>query len=247
MRQRTRRSFLTGAVAAAAGFGAWEWVRTCSLEDGIPWPLRRVLEWNEHVARAYFKESRLAPEFSSDRVGEMKVNGRVGIRSPLDASAWRLRVEGSGTPATFELKDIQALPRVEMITEFKCVEGWSEIMSWAGARLADFIAQCPQANRTGQPGKVASRSDLFEYVGMSTPDRDYYVGLDLASALQPQTLLAYEMNGAPLTAGHGAPLRLVIPVKYGIKNIKRIGTIHFTDQRPSDYWHERGYDWYAGH
>ena len=56
-----------------------------------------------------------------------------------------------------------------------------------------------------------------------------------------------EMNGKPLEDRHGAPLRLVMPVKYGIKNIKRIGTIEFTDRRPADYWAERGYDWYAGH
>jgi DMSO/TMAO reductase YedYZ molybdopterin-dependent catalytic subunit len=54
------------------------------------------------------------------------------------------------------------------------------------------------------------------------------------------------MNGANLTAGHGAPLRLVIPVKYGVKNIKRIGTIAYTNKRPQDYWANEGYDWYAG-
>ena len=75
----------------------------------------------------------------------------------------------------------------------------------------------------------------------------YYVGLDIESALHPQTLLCYAMDDRPLSLGHGAPLRLVIPVKYGIKNIKRIGTIRFTDERPADYWAERGYDWYAGH
>jgi DMSO/TMAO reductase YedYZ molybdopterin-dependent catalytic subunit len=54
------------------------------------------------------------------------------------------------------------------------------------------------------------------------------------------------MNGAPLAIENGAPLRLVIPTKYGIKNIKRIGTITYADQRPADYWAEEGYDWYAG-
>ncbi len=86
-----------------------------------------------------------------------------------------------------------------------------------------------------------------KFVGIETPDRAYYVGLDIESALHPQTLLAYEMNGAPLAALHGAPLRLAIPVKYGIKNIKRIGTIRYTNVRPADFWAERGYDWYAGH
>ena len=57
---------------------------------------------------------------------------------------------------------------------------------------------------------------------MQTPLNDYYIGVDMPSALHPQSLLAWEMNGAPLTDPHGAPLRLVMPVKYGIKNIKRI-------------------------
>jgi DMSO/TMAO reductase YedYZ molybdopterin-dependent catalytic subunit len=84
-------------------------------------------------------------------------------------------------------------------------------------------------------------------VALETPDGGYYVGLDMASALHPQTLLCYEMNGLPLSLDHGAPLRLVTTVKYGIKSIKRIGTIAFTDARPRDFWAERGYDWYAGH
>ena len=63
---------------------------------------------------------------------------------------------------------------------------------------------------------------------------------------QPQTLLCYEMNGEPLNLDPGAPLRLAIPVKYGIKNIKRIGTIKFTNERPADYWAEQGYDYYSG-
>jgi DMSO/TMAO reductase YedYZ molybdopterin-dependent catalytic subunit len=81
---------------------------------------------------------------------------------------------------------------------------------------------------------------------MQTPDQAYFVGLDSPSALHPQTLLCYEMNGADLTPAHGAPLRLVIPVKYGVKNIKRIGKIIYTDERPEDYWANEGYDWYAG-
>jgi DMSO/TMAO reductase YedYZ molybdopterin-dependent catalytic subunit len=69
----------------------------------------------------------------------------------------------------------------------------------------------------------------------------------MESALHPQTLLCYEMNGQPLSLKHGAPLRLIIPVKYGIKNIKRIGKITYTDKRPADFWAERGYDRYSGH
>ncbi|MBA3439166.1 MAG: molybdopterin-dependent oxidoreductase [Pyrinomonadaceae bacterium] len=132
------------------------------------------------------------------------------------------------------LDNIRALPRVEITTELKCIEGWSEVVHWAGARFADFADRYAPAT----PGS---------YVGLETPDGGYYVGLDMESARHPQTLLCYEMDGKPLALEHGAPLRLYIPVKYGIKSIKRIGTISFTDDRPADFWAERGYDWYSGH
>jgi DMSO/TMAO reductase YedYZ molybdopterin-dependent catalytic subunit len=133
------------------------------------------------------------------------------------------------------MDDIRALPKVEMTTELRCIEGWSDIVHWGGARFADFAARY----RVSEPDP-----DLA--VSMETPDGAYYVGLDLPSAMHPQTLLCYEMNGKPLEPAHGAPLRLVIPVKYGIKNIKRIGRIRFMTKKPDDYWAERGYDWYAG-
>ena len=65
--------------------------------------------------------------------------------------------------------------------------------------------------------------------------------------MHSQSLLAYEINGEPLSPMHGAPLRLVCPLKYGVKSIKRIGAIQFVNERPADYWAERGYDWYLGH
>jgi DMSO/TMAO reductase YedYZ molybdopterin-dependent catalytic subunit len=86
---------------------------------------------------------------------------------------------------------------------------------------------------------------MTEFVGLETPDSGYYVGLDMPSMLNQQMLLAYELEGRPLSQEHGAPVRLATPNKYGIKTIKRIGTIEFTDQQPADYWYERGYDWYA--
>ncbi len=146
------------------------------------------------------------------------------------------------------LDDIKSLPRVEMTTELKCIEGWSVVVNWTGARFSDFINKFQPATRDGSQPNVANQPDnLLPYVSMVTPDGGYYVGMDMPSILHPQTLLAYEMNGAPLTLEHGAPLRLVTPTKYGIKQIKRIGRISFTDARPADYWAERGYDWYSGH
>jgi DMSO/TMAO reductase YedYZ molybdopterin-dependent catalytic subunit len=195
-----------------------------------------MLQFNEQVAQAYFNSERLAPTFAPSLAKEPRVNGRIGIQQDIDLASWRLEVLGAGQqPAVERALPIQAihdLPRFEMVTEFKCVEGWSQIVHWAGARLADFIA------RHGHD---------TAFLGLATPDRDYYVGLDRASALHAQSLLAYEMNGQPLTQEHGAPLRLVCPLKYGVKSIKRIGSIQFANERPADYWAERGYDWYLGH
>lgn len=209
----------------------------------MPWTLRRILDANQRVAAAYFRETRLAPEFARSKAKMPRVNGPFGMSAGFDPAAWTLRVRdyASGQLHQFSIDDIRALPRVEMTTEFKCVEGWSTIVHWGGARLSDFLARHPLAMKTAEGDALAP------FISFRTPDDAYYVGLDMASALHPQTLLCYEMDGKPLTVPHGAPLRLVTPLKYGIKQIKRIGTIAFHDVRPADYWAERGYDWDAGH
>jgi hypothetical protein len=145
------------------------------------------------------------------------------------------------------LADVRKLPHVEMVTEFKCIEGWSEIVYWGGARLRDFLAAFPPQNGSHNqfhPSELAT--GIPKYVGFETPDGQYYVGIEREVASHPQTLLAYELNGQPLTPDHGAPLRLVTPLKYGIKQLKQVGRITYTDKRPRDYWHEQGYDYYAG-
>ena len=264
----SRRSLLWGAGAVATVLAGRQWLITRREEDGIPWPFRRVLEINEELARDYFKPSRLAPVFSLQMAGMPRANGDLGLSDDFDPADWKLSVvrndeagsdTSSGDSSSDEsssaddilkltLREIRALPRVEMVTELKCIEGWSQVVHWTGARLSDFIARYPPPTRSGNPADVRKRpDDLPRYVSLETPDGGYYVGLEMAGALHPQTLLCYEMNGQPLTSEHGAPLRLVIPVKYGIKNIKRIGTIRFTNSRPADYWAEQGYDWYAGH
>lgn len=235
LRRLSRRGFLTMGIGAAAGYAGWKWLRTREREGGVAWPFRRVLEANERIARAYFSPDRLSPEFRPEDITRARINGGQGLKSAIDLDAWKLNIEGL-TPAAISLTldDLRQFPRRTMITELRCIEGWSTIVQWSGVRLADVMERFPPP-------------EMPRYVAMETPDRGYYVGLDIESALHPQTLLAFEMNGAPLALLHGAPLRLAIPVKYGIKSIKRIGTIRFTNVRPVDFWGERGYDWYAGH
>ena len=250
MRQKTRRSFLVGGMAALAGAGGWYWLTSRREDDGVPWPFRRALEINEQLARDYFRRGRMSPAFPRQAALEDRVNGDVGLEKEIDISTWKLTIEGlaaADQPLMLALDAIKRMPRVEMTTELKCIEGWSVVVRWAGVRFSDFMAAYPPASAEGGPVNLSRNgADLPPYVSMETPDGSYYVGLEIESMLHPQTLLCYEMNGAPLTQEHGAPLRLVIPVKYGVKNIKRIGTISYMRHRPADYWAEQGYDWYIG-
>jgi DMSO/TMAO reductase YedYZ molybdopterin-dependent catalytic subunit len=236
---RTRRSLLAmggGILAAAVGAG---WLASGQYNPGdIPPNFRRVFGANEKLVRSsLYSNNKLAPTFPASAIGKLKVNGEEGLEYELEPEEWRLEVKpygSSGVTSKLVMADVKSLPRHEEIIEFKCVEGWSTVTKFAGARFSDFTAKfCPGSEKAAN-------------VGMRTPDEVYYVSVDMPSALHPQSLLAWEMNDQPLTHGHGAPLRLVTPVKYGIKNIKRIGRIEYTDTRPADYWAERGYDWYSG-
>jgi hypothetical protein len=143
-----------------------------------------------------------------------------------------------GTPGLLlSMADLQKLPKVEFCTQFKCVEGWSNITQWGGYRLRDLIEMYP-------PEKVNGREPRYVY--METPDGNFYGGYDMKAARHPQSLLVTEMGGEPLSQLQGAPLRLHMPIKYGYKQIKRIGLIAYTDQKPDDFWTKLGYDWYAG-
>jgi hypothetical protein len=193
-------------------------------------------------------------------------NGSSGQSAPTDDSKgpgqpqamWTRATNGDGTPMRGQeeagesdtdlddktpgllltLDDLKMLPHRELVTEFKCIEGWSEVVHWGGVRLLDLIDAYP-------PVKDA-QGRLPKYVYMETPYGDYYCGYNMAACTHPQSLLAMEMSGAPLSQQHGAPLRLHMPIKYGYKQIKRVALIHYTDTKPDDYWTKLGYDWYAG-
>ena len=236
LRRRSRRDFLIGGIAAVAPFGGYEWLTKAGQEDGVPWPQRRVLDVNQRLAQGYLSDRHLMPTYASHEIRHLKPNGDIGLDDRIGKSAWRFTVAvEDASPLQLQLSDVTALPKIQMITRFCCIEGWSVVTSWGGARFSDFT------RKFLPPGQA-----LPPYVHMATADEEYYVGLDTKSAMHPQTLLAYEHDGKPLTPEHGAPLRLVIPVKYGIKNIKRIGSIQYTNQKADDYWAEQGYDWFAG-
>jgi hypothetical protein len=183
-------------------------------------------------------ETKMPPAFEAAFAALKKAQGNKRPRGQEEAGESDNTLE-PGTPGLLlTMDDVTSLPHKELVTEFKCIEGWSQVVHWGGYRLADLIAKYP-------PEKKPDGS-MPKYVYMETPDGDYYCGFSLQACMHPQSLLATEMAGRPLTQWHGAPIRLHMPIKYGYKQIKRIGLIAYTDMQPDDYWTKLGYDWYAG-
>jgi len=239
--KKTIVSFLFLFLFFGGCIWAWKWLRSQPLDSdirgGIQQPLRDVLNTNELIFNKIFSKHHLAKTYPvSQAVKRVRFNGNIGLGNDFDTAAWRLYViKKNGDTLTLTLDDIKKLPKVDITFNFKCIEGWNQITHWGGVRFSDFL-------------KAYGMNDesQMKYVGLVTPDEDYYVGIDMPSILHPQTILCYELNNHPLPMKEGYPLRLIIPVKYGIKHLKRIGTMYFANNRPPDYWAERGYDYYAG-
>ena len=127
---------------------------------------------------------------------------------------WRLRVDGLvGSPQSFSYEQLRALPRVEQVSTFHCVTGWSvQNVHWAGVRLSTVLDRVQ-----AQPGA--------RVVSFTSAEKPYVDTLTSDQARLRDVMLAYEMDGQPLPRVHGAPLRLVIPEMYGYKNVKWVERI----------------------
>ena len=237
LRRRSVLAFTIFFLCLAIGGIGFTWLYNQPQgTDHVQPTLRKVLVANEKMFSLFYSKSREAKVFKkADADTEVRQNGDIGMDGELDTT-WRLQVVRSpGDTLLITLDELKELPKTEVVFDFKCVEGWSQVTWWGGVRFSDFMKKY---NLVGQMGQ--------NYVGMVTPDETYYVGNDMPSMLQPQTLLCYEMNGEPLPQEQGYPLRLIIPVKYGIKHLKRIGLMYFSNDKPKDYWAEQGYDYYSG-
>lgn len=240
----SRRNFISFGTfigLGAAAYGGWKWLyhspnEAQGITAGAHKPLRRALNQTELFFRRFFSNNNLVKTYPKEMAAKVvRHNSDIGSTGypPTD---WKLQVtKKTGEVLQIGIDEIKALPKTELIFDFKCVEGWDQIQHWAGLRFVDFMEHFGLQNEA-----------QLQYVGMETPDKQYYVGIDMPSAMHPQTILAYEVNDQPIPAKHGEPLRLIIPVKYGIKNLKRIGSINFSNSRPRDYWAEQGYDYYSG-
>ena len=235
LHEMDRRVFLrlgiaagVGTLVAACGWDGGRLVRPGLLE------ISRVNDWVGE--KILFSPTRLAPTYSTAQRSAKLPSYFISGMTPMlsDPDRWRLRVQGLvEQPLDLSLEDLMRLPRASYTVKHHCVEGWSAIASWHGVPVSAIVARC-------RPLRTA------RYISFESFDAGYANGWDLASALHPQTILAYGMNDNPLPAAHGAPLRLYSPTKLGYKLTKYLVSMTFTERRPGGYWEDQGYPWFAG-
>ena len=237
LRNKTIISFTVFILVLAAAVFAWKSLQREPKVADVPKPLRAALNYNEGFFSNFLSNNHLAKSYPvSEAVKNVRVNGNVGMENDFDQSTWKLQViRNPGDTLFVTLDEIKALPKTDIGFDFKCIEGWSQVTHWGGVKFSDFAAKYNLNAQT-----------QMKYIGLVTPNKKYYVGIDMASMMHPQTILCYEMNDKPLPMNQGYPLRLIIPVKNCIKHLKRIGTMSFSNERPPDYWYEQGYDYYSG-
>jgi DMSO/TMAO reductase YedYZ molybdopterin-dependent catalytic subunit len=228
-----------GFLALAAAGGAASLTAACAWDGGnaVRPRLLAISRLNDWVGeKILFEPTRLARTYGPAERSAMLPSYFVSDMMPMlaDPSAWRLRVDGLvRQPLELSLEALMRMPRTAYTVKHHCVEGWSAIASWAGVPVAAVAERC-------QPLPTA------RYIHFVSFDAGYSNGWDMASALHPQTILAYAMNDRPLMADHGAPLRVYAPTKLGYKLTKYLVSMTFTDRRPGGYWEDQGYPWFAG-
>jgi DMSO/TMAO reductase YedYZ molybdopterin-dependent catalytic subunit len=157
------------------------------------------------------------------------VTGKLHSRSDAE---YRLHVNGFvDTPLTFTLDELKAMPATRMTKDFQCVTGWRvQDVKWVGVRLADLLDQA--GARAGAQG-----------VRFVSFDGVYTETLTMDQARRDDVIVAYEMEGKPVTSAHGGPARLYVAPMYGYKSIKWLETIEVSETTPRPgYWEVRGYD-----
>jgi DMSO/TMAO reductase YedYZ molybdopterin-dependent catalytic subunit len=258
--EHPRRRDLLRAFAAIGGLA----LSGCDRVAGAPRfrsALNAASSLTYKVQRLLIGARRLAPEYSeADISPAFRPNGSI---DPQDEdylklfgnhfTDWRLKVHGLvERELSLSLAQLRALPTRTQITRHDCVEGWSCIAKWTGVPLAELLWRAgvrPEARFA-----VFHCADTLDDGSESVDPENilYYESIDLIDAAHPQTIVAYDMNGAPLTVRHGAPLRLRVERQLGYKMAKYIMRIELVQSLSGlhggqgGYWEDRGYEWYAG-
>jgi DMSO/TMAO reductase YedYZ molybdopterin-dependent catalytic subunit len=217
--------------------GALTLLTGCDISDSdaVQRALHAVSRWNDRVQAALFSDSRLAATFPLSAVQGYRFNAFFGPQdSPrLDSASYRLRLAGAiADKRPWTVDQLYALPQESQVTRHVCVEGWSYVGAWSGTPLRDFLARIGADTRA-------------KFVGFECAD-GYYGSIDMATALHPQTIMAFRQSDQPLPIEHGFPFKVRMPTKLGFKNPKWVTTMYVTDRYTGGFWEDRGYNWFSG-
>jgi DMSO/TMAO reductase YedYZ molybdopterin-dependent catalytic subunit len=232
-----RRRFLSaGGFSLTAAFLA-----ACNV-DRSP-RAQRLLDLAEHrnegVERSLFRHASMnhakdGAKIAGSAFPSYFISNTVPVWDERVRGPWALEVSGLvQNPRRFSLEDLRKLPFRSQRVDHFCVEGWNAVAVWQGARLSDIA-------------RVVGVKPDAHYVDFQSFDDDYHESWDMDSAMHPQTLVAYAMDGHLLGMAHGAPARVHSPVKLGYKNTKYLTRIVFLPKRNGGYWSDQGYEWYGG-
>jgi DMSO/TMAO reductase YedYZ molybdopterin-dependent catalytic subunit len=231
-RHISRRQLLQWSGFAGVGL----LMNGCASTFGVP-EVGSATEPLNQTIQALMTSQRPVPEFAASQIqpDALLINSFNG--SPeFDPATFRLKITGEvNNPLALSLPEVYQLPLTTMVIRHVCVEGWAAIVQWGGVRLRDLIA-------------LAQPKEGVRYVYFKSAD-GYYESWDLAASVHPQTLLAYEKNGAPIPLANGAPLRLASPIKLGYKQSKWVTEVMLLSQllpERKGYWEDKGYEWFAG-
>jgi DMSO/TMAO reductase YedYZ molybdopterin-dependent catalytic subunit len=249
----SRRRFLVRAIAIAGGAllagcdrlsrSAW-FTRMLAVAESLNLAARNATK-SRIVMAQEFTEADLSPSFRSN--GTARPDNPDYLRLAAGAFAdYRLEIGGQvQTPLSLSLVELRALPDRTQITRHDCVEGWSAIGKWRGARLSALLARA-------QPLPSAKYVVFHCADSLDDDGTPYYESIDMEDAYHEQTILAYELNGADLPIKNGAPIRLRVERQLGYKMAKYVMRLELVDSLAAigsgngGYWEDQGYQWYAG-
>jgi DMSO/TMAO reductase YedYZ molybdopterin-dependent catalytic subunit len=231
-----RREFLIrGGLASAAFLAACDSTPSKRTEKLLRYAERKNLGVERALFRhSAFDEVQSGAHDAGSKLPSYFISKTVPVWDESVRGKWALEVSGLvGKPVRLTLEDLQRLPSVTHRVNHYCVEGWTAVETWTGCsfqELAALVRVAPDAH----------------YVDFQSFDDDYHESWDLESAMHPQTVVAYGLDGNMLEPAHGAPARVYSPVKLGYKNTKYLTKIVFMPKMNGGYWSDRGYEWFGG-
>ena len=251
-----RRGWLQAGLASAGALVLGACDRITANPKGIAF-LQSAEGLTRRAQRLLIDRKALAREFSpADISSDFRANGSI---DPTDDDYVALKAKGFADyrlvidglvekPLSLSLADLRAQTARTQITRHDCVEGWSSIAKWTGARLGPLLDQA--VLKKDARYLVFHCGDTLEQT--LDGSGQYYESIDLIVAYHPQTILAYAMNDRVLPVAHGAPLRLRVERQLGYKQAKYIMRIEAVadykhlGRGNGGFWEDRGYEWYAG-